>query len=147
MLDAWCLMLAACCLMLAAWCLMLACCLLLDAWTPARPIHKGRRPSAASTKGGGLRPPPFVEPFVDGSGRCSSIKQQAASKHQASSSKHQAPSSKHWETGLWDSGKKLRNPVFPDSQFLIRKFLLYRGGCRPAKNGGRPLKFSRVNKV
>jgi len=27
-----------------------------------------------STKGGGLRPPPFVEPFVDGSGRCSSIK-------------------------------------------------------------------------
>ncbi len=33
-------------------------------------------------KGGGLRPPPFVEPFVDGSGRCSSIK------HQASSIKH-----------------------------------------------------------
>ena len=30
-----------------------------------RPIHKGRRPSAASTKGGGLRPPPFVETFVD----------------------------------------------------------------------------------
>jgi len=34
-----------------------------------RPIHKGRRPSAASTKGGALRPPPFVEPFVDGSDR------------------------------------------------------------------------------
>ena len=27
-------------------------------------IHKGRRPSAASTKGGGLRPPPFVVSFV-----------------------------------------------------------------------------------
>ena len=43
-----------------------------------------------STKGGGLRPPPqrggrpsaappFVEPFVDGSGRCSSIKHQTSS--------------------------------------------------------------------
>ena len=42
-------------------------------------------------RGGGRRPPPFV----DGSGRCSSIKQQAASKHQASSSKHQASSIKH----------------------------------------------------
>ena len=29
-------------------------------------IQKGRRPSAASAKGGGLRPPPFVELFVDG---------------------------------------------------------------------------------
>ena len=64
------LMLAACCLMLAAWCLMLACCLLLDAWTPARPIHKGFH------KGGGGRRPP---PFVDGSGKCSSIKHQASS--------------------------------------------------------------------
>ena len=34
--------------------------------------------------------PPFVEPFVDESGRCSSIKHQASSiKHQASSIKHQ----------------------------------------------------------
>ena len=32
--------------------------------------------------------PPFAEPFVDGSGRCSSIKQQAASKHQAASIEH-----------------------------------------------------------
>jgi len=38
--------------------------------------------------------PPFVESFVDGSGKCSSIKQQAPSKHQASSSKHQAASIK-----------------------------------------------------
>ena len=34
-----------------------------------RPIHKGMRPSAAFTKGGGIRPPPFVEPFVDGPDR------------------------------------------------------------------------------
>ena len=35
---------------------------------PNTPIHKGRRPSAASTKGaGGLRPPaPFVESLMDG---------------------------------------------------------------------------------
>ena len=49
-------------------------------------LHKG---------GAAFGRPPFVEPFVDGSGRCSSIKQQAASKHQASSSKHQASSIKH----------------------------------------------------
>ena len=30
---------------------------------PVRPIHKGRRPSAASTKGGGLRPPPLWNPL------------------------------------------------------------------------------------
>ena len=29
-------------------------------------MHQGRWPSAASTKGGGLRPPAFVETFVDG---------------------------------------------------------------------------------
>ena len=47
-------------------------------------------------RGGGLRPPPFV----DGSGRCSSITQQAASKHQASSSKHQASSIKQQASSI-----------------------------------------------
>ena len=39
-------MLVAWCLILAAWFLMLACCLPLDAWTPARPIREGRRPAS-----------------------------------------------------------------------------------------------------
>ena len=63
--------------MIAAWCLMLACCLLLDAWTLARPIQKGfhtaplfwRRPQAA--------------PFLDGSGRFSSSKKAASIMQQA----------------------------------------------------------------
>ena len=81
-----------------AWCLML------DAWTPARPIHKGRRPSAASTKGG--RPPPLCgtlcgwvwQVFKHQASiiKASSIKHQASSiKPQASSIKHQAANSKH----------------------------------------------------
>ena len=63
----------------ACWLMPDACCLL-HAWTLARPIHK---------RGGG-RPP------KDGSSRCSSIEQQAASKrqHQAASIMHQAASIK-----------------------------------------------------
>ena len=45
--------------------------LVLDACKLARDIQKGRVPSAASTKGA-------AEPFVDGSGKCSSIKHQAS---------------------------------------------------------------------
>ena len=88
----------ACCLVLDACCLMPDACLLLAAWClNTCQTHPQRIPQ----RGGGRRPPPLCgggrrpPPFVDGSGRCSSIKQQAASKHQASSSKHQAPSSKH----------------------------------------------------
>ena len=84
--------------MLAAWCLMLACCLLLDAWTPARPIHKGFH------KGGAAEGrPPFVEaaegrlPLWMGLAgvQASSSKQQASIRHQAASIKHQASSIKH----------------------------------------------------
>ena len=96
MLYAWCLILVAWCLMLDAWCLMLdAWCLMLDAWTPARPIHKRRRPSAA------LRPPPLCGTLCGWvwqvfKHQASSIKHQASSiKHQASSIKHQASSIKH----------------------------------------------------
>ena len=51
----------------------------LDAWTPARSIHEGFHKGGAAEGrpplcGGGQRPPPFV----DGSGRCSSIKHQAS---------------------------------------------------------------------
>ena len=95
LLDAWCLMLDAWGLRLEAWCLLLDdWCLMLDAWCLMLE-HLPDPSTKGSTKGalcgGGRRPPPFV----DGSGRCSSIKQQAASKHQASSSKHQASSIKH----------------------------------------------------
>ena len=64
-----------CCSMLAAWCLIPACCLMLGH------LPDPGRPSGV----------PFVEPFVDGSGRCS-INQQAESKH--ASIRHQAASSK-----------------------------------------------------
>ena len=65
MFAAWCLMLDAWCLMLDAWCLML------DAWClNTCQTHPQRVPQ----RGGGRRPPPFV----DGSGKCSSIKHQAS---------------------------------------------------------------------
>ena len=89
----------ACCLMLAAWCLMLACCWLLDARKPARPIHKGftgRRPLHLFVE---RRPTP--PPFLDGSGMCSSIKLQAKNKNQASSIKLQASSIKPQEFRNW----------------------------------------------
>ena len=59
-----------------------------------------------ATKGGGRRPPPLCgggrrpHPFVDGSGRCSSIKQQASIRHQAASIKHQASIIKHQASSI-----------------------------------------------
>ena len=72
-LNACCLVLDACCLMPDACLLLAACCLMID-----------------HLRGGGRRPPNFV----DGSGRCSSTKQQASTRHQAASIKHQAASIK-----------------------------------------------------
>ena len=105
---------------------------MVDACTPARPIHNGLH------KGGAA----FGRPPLCGSlcgwvwqvfkHQASSIKHQASSiKHQASSSKQQAASSKQQALRNWalDSGKKLRNLSFSDSQFLMRGFLLGRGGC------------------
>ena len=111
--------------MLAACCLMPDACLLLAAWSLyTYQTHPRREAAFGRLHTGGLAfgRPPFVEPVVDGSGRCSIIKHQAASKHQASSSKHQASSRKHYQTGLQESGKKLRHPIRSDSQFLMRNF-------------------------
>ena len=109
------LLLGAWCLLLDAWCLLVACCLMLE-----------HLPDP-STKAGGLQPPPpsggaafgsplFVEPFVGGYGRRSSIKQrkeQASIKRQAASIKQQAL--RNWAIRLWQEIKKC---CFPDSQLL-----------------------------
>ena len=68
------------CLLLDACCLMIACCWLLDAWTLARPFHKGRRPLVA---------PPLWN-----------LLWMCLAGVQASSSKQRASSSKHYEIAL-----------------------------------------------
>ena len=91
-LHACCLMRDACCLMslmpgaclLAVWCLNTC------------QTHPQRVPQ----RGGGRKP----HPFVDGFGRCSSIKQQASIKHWAASTTQQA--FRNWAIRLWQENTK-----------------------------------------
>ena len=64
-----------------------------------------------------------MEPFVDGSGRCSSIKQQASIRHQAASIKHQAASIKKL-----GSETLARNSEILFSRFSVSYQKIYEGG-------------------
>ena len=120
-------MLGAWCLLLDAWCLLAACCLMLEHLPDPSTKGGGLRPPPQ--RGGGLRPPPLCGILCGWVWQV--FKHQAASSKQASGIKQQASSTKqqalrNWALRLWQEIKK---SCFPDSQFLIRKFLLLWGGC------------------
>ena len=94
---------------------------------PLRAKDSTKNPQRIPQRGGSRRPPPFVEaaagrlPLWMGlaGAQASSSKQASGIKQQASSTKQQAL--RNWALRLWQEIKK---SCFPDSQFLIRKFLL-----------------------